>query len=318
MSRRALPLLLSALSALTVIALGCEGPIDAGGEPAGADSEADPLAVPDLAEPGSLDALQREVILPSCAGQAGLCHHGQFEPNLSTAALTYENLVLRPSLERNDQARVVPGDPAGSLLIDKLRDREVISRMPLGAEPLAEEDIAAIEAWIQAGALRRPGAAPAPVLNNPPAQPELALFDATGVRLDGAGQVLVHPGDTLTLRMSVEDFETPDDAMFLTGFELLTADNRAVLLVPANGSDGYIAYGEYDAAAPDGIGDKLSYRADFTFTDPLVLVGDDGEMTEVPAAGLALTPLVFYADQPIQSGGMLTFKFEVGLIQVAP
>jgi hypothetical protein len=190
--------------------------------------------------------------------------------------------------------------------------------MPLGAEPLAEEDIAAFEAWIQAGALRRPGAAPAPVLNNPPAQPELALFDASGVRLDGAGQVLVHPGDTLTLRMSVQDFETPDPDMFLTGFELLTADNLAVLLVPANGPDGYIAYGEYDAAAPDGIGDKLSYGVDFTLTDPLVLVGDAGAMTEVPAAGIALTPLVFYADQPLQSGGMLSFKFEVALIQVAP
>jgi hypothetical protein len=301
---------------LAALALGCEAPVVAGGAPAGAAQEDDPLAVADDVDPASLDALHRTVLLKSCAGTPGLCHNGQFEPNLSTPALTYENLVLRPSLEHRKQARVVPGDPAGSLLIDKLRNKGVISQMPLGAEPLPEDQIAAIEAWIQAGALRRPGAEAAPVLNNPPAEPEIAFFDAAGVRLDGAGQVVVNPGQPLTFRMSVEDFETDDANIYVTAFELLTADNKGVVIDPAAGENGYIAYGTYDAAGPESKGDLLNYRYDFTFGDTVFLVGDNGEMTEVPSAGLTLTPLWFYADRPLESGGMLTFSFMAELLKV--
>jgi len=316
MSPRVLSSYVSALLALAALGLGCEGPVDAGGQPERQGAEDDPLAVPDTAAPGSLDHLHREVILRSCAGQPGLCHHGQFEPNLSTPALTYANLVLRPSLEKNKRARVVPGDPAASVLIDKLRDRDVISRMPLGAEPLAEEDLVAIEAWIQEGALRRPGDPPAPVLNNSPAKPEIAIFDASGARLDGAGQVVVHPGDTLTLRMSVQDFETDDADIYFAGFELVTPDDLSLLLVPESGADGGTAYGEYDEDAPEGLGDKLNYRVNVTLGETSVLVGGDGEMTEVPSAGLTLSPVFFYADQPLEQGGMFAFSYQAELLKV--
>src|SRR5678815_5558764 len=107
------------------------------------------------------------IIAKRCSGQPGLCHNGQFEPNLSTPALAYAYLVNRPGLERTDRLRVSPGSSATSFLVDKLRNRGVSTQMPLGAEPLAEADIAEIEAWIDGGALRAPGADPAPVLNNP-------------------------------------------------------------------------------------------------------------------------------------------------------
>src|SRR5215468_6723917 len=169
----------------------------------------DPLAVRETPAAGSLDDLHQRVIAKRCSGQPGLCHNGQFEPNLSTPALTYAYLVGRPSLEKTDRLRVRAGDPDHSLLIDKLRNRNGVStQMPLGADPLLEADIQALEAWITGGALRAPGAAPAPVLNNPPHRPEVAIFDAGGTRLDGAGPVKVSAGATLVLRHSVQDFET--------------------------------------------------------------------------------------------------------------
>src|SRR5262249_36552148 len=160
------------------------------------------------------------------AGQPGLCHNGQFEPNLSTPALAYENLVLRPSLEHKKQLRAAPGNPEKSLIIDKLRNRGVISRMPLGAEPLAEDEIAAIEKWITDGALRRPGADSAPTLNNPPDEPLIGVFDAMGTRLDATGPFTVGPSTTLTFRQSVNDFETDDAAIPFAGFLLQTVDQK--------------------------------------------------------------------------------------------
>lgn len=300
--------------------LGCQGPIEAGGTPDDGAEEPDPLDVPEDVAAGSLDDLHRRVILTSCAGQAGLCHAGQFEPNLSTPALTYENLVRRPSLERIKQARVAPGDPAGSLLVDKLRNTGVISQMPLGAEPLAEEDIAAIEAWIQAGALRWPGAPAAPLLNEPPAEPELAIFDGvTGERLDVSGKAVVHPGQPLTLRMSVQDFETDDANIYFTAFELLTNDNRAVVLLPELGADGNLPPATYQPdGAPEGTGDLLNWRFDYTFPETVTLVDDAGVTTEAPSAGLRLSMLAAYADQVLSDQGMLTFAFVVEMVEVEP
>ncbi len=53
--------------------------------------------------------------------------------------------------------RVIPGDPANSYLIQKLRGTAqsvggVATRMPLNAPPLDPATIAAIEAWIARGA----------------------------------------------------------------------------------------------------------------------------------------------------------------------
>ena len=49
----------------------------------------DPLAVTVTPAAGSLDELHQRVIGARCSGQPGLCHNGQFEPNLSTPAMTY-------------------------------------------------------------------------------------------------------------------------------------------------------------------------------------------------------------------------------------
>jgi hypothetical protein len=310
----------AALVAASGIVVGCsDGLIDAGGQPSSMMEEPDPLAVPTDVAAGSLDDIHRTIILRSCAGQAGLCHNGQFEPNLATPAQTYENLVLRPSIERGKQARVVPGDPDLSLLMDKLRNKDVISQMPLGAEPLPDEEIAAIEAWIEDGALRRPGADPAPTLNNPPSEPELAIFDATGMRLDGAGQVVVPAGTALTFRQSVEDFETADADMPFAFFSLQTAEGMYVILDPTQGANGYLGYGTYEASgAPMGKGDLLNWRYDFVITPEITLLDEYDMLIPTPSAGLSLTLVVYYADGDLEQTGMLTFAFEADILRVQP
>ena len=275
----------------------------------------DPLAVTAVAPFGSLDDLHQKVIAKRCSGQPGLCHNGQFEPNLSTPAMTYAYLVGRPGLEKPDLLRVKPGDAAHSLLVDKIRNRGgVATQMPLGAEPLDEADIAALEAWIDAGALREPGAPRAPVLNNPPRRPEIAVYSASGTRLDGAGPVTAAVGTTLTLRHSVQDFETADPAIPFAAVVLTARDGRDVVLDPA-GNDPQLGATTYDAAGPMSKGDRLDYQR--TWTIPAtVSMYDPATKTraDVSAHGLTLSLLVLYLDA--NPGGMAAFDISASQIQI--
>jgi hypothetical protein len=262
---------------------------------AGPDDD-DPLAVTVTPAAGSLDDLHQRVIAKRCSGQPGLCHNGQFEPNLSTPAMTYAYLVNRPGIEKPDELRVKPGDPARSLLIDKLRNRGVATQMPLGAEPLAEADIAALEAWVNGGALRAPGAAPAPVLNNPPRRPEIANFDSARVRLDGAGPIQVATGTTLVLRHSVQDFETPDPAIPFAAVVLSAGDGRNVVLEPT-ANDPQVGRTTYDPNGPMSRGDRLDYMRSWTIGPMLTLyTPKDKTRTDVSAHGQKVSVFAVYLD----------------------
>jgi hypothetical protein len=290
-------------AAVTLVACGGDG--DSTPTP---DAAVDPDPLLDLqstAAPGSLDDLHERIIAQRCSGQPGLCHNGQFEPNLSTPALTYAYLVNRPGIERGDRLRVKPGDSAGSFFIDKIRNRNgVLTQMPLGAEPLEEADVAAIEKWIDDGALRAPGAEPAPVLNNPPRRPEIAVFDNSGTRLDTIGPVTANPGSTLVLRHSVHDFETPDNAIPFAAVVLSIEAPPAsagleVVLDPAAVNDKQLGVTTFDDAAPQGKGDLLNYR--FTWNIPAsnlqVRNPADNAITTIPdPSGLTVRPLAVYID----------------------
>ena len=296
--RRALVLLLAA---------GCGGTIEAGGSGVDAGVDDDPLAVDDAPEAGSFDDLHRRIIAPRCSGQPGLCHNGQFEPNLSSPSLAYAYLVQRPAIEKPTLWRVAPGAPGDSVLVDKLRGRDVATIMPLGADPLPEEDIAAIEAWIESGAPRRPGDEPPPVLNEPPRRPEIGIY-LGDTRLDGAATT-IQVGDTITLRHSVHDFETPDASIPLGAILLQTADGRAAVLVPAAVEDPHVAFTAYDPSGPMGNGDLLNWQ--FTWTVPATLELYDeatGTRTPVAAAGVTLYAIAVYLDQP--TGGIAGFAFD--------
>jgi len=171
---------------------------------------------------------------------------------------------------------------------------------------LSETEMAAIEAWITDGALRAPGAAPAPMLNNPPRRPQPAVY-RNGTRLDGTGPLTVAVGDTLVLRHSVQDFETPDAAIPFAGVQLTLDDGRAVVLDPAN-DDPQTGRTTYDAAGPMGIGDRLNWQRTWTVPATLPLIHPDTKVTSTkPAAGTTLTMQAFYLDQVEIVGGQPVF-----------
>lgn len=284
----------SILLALATTAAACGSdelpPTDPGGDP-----ELDPLEVTTTPVPGSLDDLHARVIEKRCSGQPGLCHNGQFEPNLSTPGLTYAYLVNRPGIEKPDLLRVAPGDASRSLFIDKIRGRNgVATRMPLGAEPLDEADVLELERWIDQGALRAPGAAPAPTLNNPPKRPQIAIYNGT-TRLDGGGPINVAVGTTLTLRHTVQDFETPDASIPFAAVILGVPDGRNVVI--AAGNDPHVGQTTYDAAGPMGQGDQLNFQRSWTIGSDLELYNSTTKQREtVPAAGQMITVLAVYID----------------------
>jgi hypothetical protein len=295
------------------VACGCGSEIDAGGERVDAGTDDDPLAVSEDVEPGSLDELHREIVSRRCSGQPGLCHNGQFEPNLSTPSLFYEYVVRRPALEKSDRLRVVPGDPDASFLIDKLRNRDVSTQMPLGAEPLAEEEIALIEEWIRGGALRRPEAEPAPELNNPPKLPEIGVFGASGERLDTGGPFTVAAGTPLTLRHSVSDFETADEDIAFGAFVLQTGARQLVL--SPGGDDPGVAPSVHDPDGPMGNGDQLNRALALTIGATVDLVDEAGTVeTGVPSSGLAFTIIAAYVDDA--EDGIAAFFFSPATMEV--
>lgn len=303
-------------AALALIVLAaCSGDLDPGGPDVDAGVEDDPLLVTDTPAPGSLDELFANVIKPRCSGQPGLCHNGQFEPNLSTPALAYSYLVRRPGIEKADRERVSPGHPESSLLIDKLRLRNgVATQMPLGAEPLGEADIAAFEAWITAGALRAPGEPQAPILNNPPRKPEIGVFAANGDRLDSPGMATVSVGQTITLRHTVQDFETADSGIAFAAVALFSSDGRGVVL--DTGTNPTIGATTYDAGGPPALGDVFDYRRAWTIGSTVELIDQTTGVREpVPASGLTLTPVAIYIDAG-GTDGIATFAFSDRTIQV--
>jgi hypothetical protein len=265
--------------------------------------------------PGSLDHLHEKIIAKRCSGQPGLCHNGQFEPNLSTPGLTYAYLVNRPAIEKPSLLRVKPGNAGQSLFIDKIRNRNgVATQMPLGAEPLAEEDMAALEKWINDGALRAPGAAAAPVLNNPPKRPQIGIFNASNQRLDGTGPVSVPVGTTLVLRHTVQDFETADGSVPFAAIILQTADGRDVVVT--TGNDPHVGPTTFEASGPPAQGDVFNFRRDWQIPAQLQVRTQAGVISTVNASGQSISMLVIYIDALPMSGGIIAIDSSMTRIQI--
>lgn len=301
------------LLAFVLAACGNDGTIeptmpDAGGEP-------DPLEVKTTPQAGSLDDLHERIIAKRCSGQPGLCHNGQFEPNLSTPGLTYAYVVNRPSIEKPSLLRVKPGSAAQSLFIDKIRNRDVATQMPLGAEPLEEAEIAELEAWINGGALRAPGAAAAPVLNNPPKRPQVGIFNTSGTRLDGTGPVVAAAGTTLVLRHTVHDFETTDASIPFAAVIVSIEDGRNVVLNPGQ-QDPHVGQTAFDAAGPAAQGDVFNYRRSWTIPSTLTVRTEAGVESQVPASGQRLRVLAVYIDGAPAAGGIIALDASTSTIEV--
>lgn len=100
-----------------------------------------------------LSTVEQQVFARSCAFSS--CHSASASPagGLNLVGSTYERLVSVKSTLAPDKQRVVPSDPAGSFLFEKISQDKPSTgkRMPPG-QPLAEDEIAMIRGWIEAGA----------------------------------------------------------------------------------------------------------------------------------------------------------------------
>jgi hypothetical protein len=151
------------------------------------------------------------------------------------------------------------------------------------------------------------------VLNNPPRRPQLGVFDTAGNRLDNGGQVNVNVGDTIVLRHTVQDFETPDAMIPFSGVSLQLGNDKAVVLDPAN-DDPQTGATTFDATNPPmGIGDSMNRERSFTIPSTLPRIDTVTRVQDtIPARGVNMFLQAFYIDEldlgPPVVFGMIAFE----------
>lgn len=111
---------------------------------------------------GNFAWLHAKVFTTTCANSG--CHDGSFEPHFSTISSSYNTLVNHPVIANDAQFsfehRVVPGNVDASMLYERLTNEipNTSGMMPLVVDPGSDwpdrkvEYLAAIAAWINAGA----------------------------------------------------------------------------------------------------------------------------------------------------------------------
>lgn len=113
------------------------------------------MELPDLGPPGpgSWRTIYSEIIRPRCS-----CHlmgGGEGGLEMRDAARAYTALVGvgAMTIPCNDGTRVIEGDAAASVLYRKVSGENLCGpRMPLGRDPLPQEEIDRIRTWIDDGA----------------------------------------------------------------------------------------------------------------------------------------------------------------------
>jgi len=125
-----------------------------GGSGEGLDQNGQPLSTGGAAPLApTLASIQVNVFSVSCAISG--CHGGgtvQFGLSLD-AGLSAGNLINVASPQDATLIRVIPGNPSGSFLIQKLEGTQTVGRrMPDFSPPLPQATIDVIRQWIQNGA----------------------------------------------------------------------------------------------------------------------------------------------------------------------
>ena len=174
---------------------------------------------------GSFTWLHEKVFSPTCAN-AG-CHDGTFEPDFRTVGSSYNSLVYHPVISNDASGsfayRVLPSEPAGSLLLKRLLESipNTSGMMPLEVDegsdwPQERENyLAAIDSWISAGAPDAAGNFPVAAgdVNLPPIVAgfsgfPLGNFDAPYGRDPEMGYALVVEAGVIDLWFAFEDDAT--------------------------------------------------------------------------------------------------------------
>lgn len=167
-------------------------------------------------ELSTIQGLHQNVFAVRCANPT--CHDGSFEPDFRTVQSTYSSLVYHPVTKNDDGEsftyRVQPGDADASWLNHRVTTSdEVLGRMPLYANPLTDEEIAAIRKWINDGAKDIDGNLP-DLPNLPPAVLGYQIQDSQGgrvdtTRVDGwASAAILDPNTAYTMYFYVTDDNT--------------------------------------------------------------------------------------------------------------
>lgn len=106
----------------------------------------------------TLSSIQENIFTPTCATSG--CHSAtSASGGLSLAAgEAFDGLVDTPSSQLLEMNRVEPGDPDNSYLVHKISGTQATvggsgTTMPQDGLALSAEEIQAITAWIEAGAL---------------------------------------------------------------------------------------------------------------------------------------------------------------------
>lgn len=136
-------LVLTAVLGTALVAGACGG---SDGNPAS------PSPQPGTSTP-TFSTISSQILVPRCTG----CHGGGAPSaglNLEANA-AYAALVNVASSQKSGAVRVIPGNPDGSYLVQKLRgDAGIVGlRMPRNGPPyLSDDQVNLIRQWIQAGA----------------------------------------------------------------------------------------------------------------------------------------------------------------------
>jgi len=122
-------------------------------------SETAPTCVDDLSldcaplyDPPTYQTIFERTLRPTCGSGRGTCHTSDAQKG----GLVFEDADAAYGLliGQDGHARVVPGDPACSVLMVRLESNSPSFRMPPGPEPLPAAERCAIAKWIADGAAR--------------------------------------------------------------------------------------------------------------------------------------------------------------------
>ncbi len=126
----------------------CGAPPDERSECVTLDAECRPLY-----DPPAFPVIFERIVHPTCAQGMGTCHTA----DARMAGLSFEDADEAYALllgEAGGRARVVPGDPECSLLMQRLASPDPGFRMPPGPTPLLDSELCAVSLWIREGATR--------------------------------------------------------------------------------------------------------------------------------------------------------------------
>jgi hypothetical protein len=117
-----------------------------------------PACVPNLSpscqplyDPPSFQALYDNILHPTCASGSMTCHTSDG----AKAGLVFEDRDMAYGLllgTIGGRARVRPGDPGCSLLMERLESPDPSFRMPPGSAPLSAPELCTFIQWIANGA----------------------------------------------------------------------------------------------------------------------------------------------------------------------